>query len=319
MIRAARLHRDIQPDSPTRTPPQQRRDAALPLNPMTFRPRMFASIQGFTPLGDSAFFSTDGMAVDYWTVSHRRNASGHYVSMHPRVVLMLDGKSIPLTSDRHCAPRPYVACYVPAGTEVWSKFPTAGRLRHVDIHLTQDRLLALANSERTPSDPIFLNNANQLAILVDLLADPSKSLMHREKLAECLFLEVLHAGHAPALTEETQDIVQRLKAYVSSHVAQRIEVDDLAAISGLSRAQLNRIIKSRTGLSTYRWVLQERIAHAKALLSEGKGFAEVAVLAGFADQAHFNRVFKSITGQVPSHWMNESPNTRDASNVQYKA
>jgi len=40
---------------------------------------------------------------------------------------------------------------------------------------------------------------------------------------------------------------------------------------------------------------------------------------GFADQAHFNRVFKSLTGQVPSDWMNEPTQSVSAPILQDRA
>ena len=291
---------------------------------MTFRPRMFAAIKGFTPLGDSSSFTTEGMAVDYWHVSNSADAHGHYVSMFPRVVIVLDGKKIPLSSQRHAAHRPYVACYVPAGTEVWSRFETAGHLRHVDIHLSQDRLSALAGTDLRAREPVFLSNATALAPLVDLLADPTKSPLHREKLAECVFLELLHAGQTASVPEasDTPDttgeiLLNELKTHVARNIGRRIDVEELAGICRISRTQLNRIMQRLTGLSPYRWVLLQRIEWAKVLLSRGHGFAEVAAMAGFADQAHFNRVFKSVTGHVPSLWMiAPDPNT-DGSNVQY--
>ena len=82
---------------------------------------------------------------------------------------------------------------------------------------------------------------------------------------------------------------------------------------------LNRVMRRTSGLSPYRWVLAQRIEHAKAQLASGQSFADVALHSGFADQAHFNRVFKSLTGQVPSDWMNEPTQSVSAPILQDRA
>ncbi|OIQ32348.1 MAG: AraC family transcriptional regulator [Alphaproteobacteria bacterium MedPE-SWcel] len=272
---------------------------------MSFHPRMLAAIRGFTVMGESSSFSADGMAVDYWHVSNKANAGGHYVSMFPRLVIILDGKKIPLAAQRTGAPLPCAACYVPAGTEVWSRFDRAGDLRHVDIHLSQDRFQSLAGPGHPAQTPAFLQDARDLGTLVNLLADRDKSLLHREKLAECVVLELLHSLQTGVTRRDDTDLIRHLEAFVADNLGRRIDVQELAEVGEASRSQLNRVMQRATGCSPYRWVLLKRIERAQALLAQGCRFADVAMMTGFSDQAHFNRVFKSVTGQVPSLWMNE--------------
>ena len=54
----------------------------------------------------------------------------------------------------------------------------------------------------------------------------------------------------------------------------------------------------------HQWQMQARIEHAKSLLSARKAsLSEVAAMTGFADQAHFTRAFRKMSGTTPGRWL----------------
>lgn len=272
---------------------------------MGFHPKMFSTIHGFSLLQDNQALMLEDMAVDHWDVACAANAGGHYVSLHPRVVVVMDGGRLGVADKRDAAVQPYAAFFVPAGTELWSQVQQPSRLRHVDIHMSQRRLSRLIGDRVLPHKPIYLDELYGIAPLIDLLADTSRDPIYREKLAECVVLEVLHCGQQAIGGSGDQDWLKALEQFVEVNLSRRVDVQELAETAGLSRTQFNRIMRERTGLSPYQWMLNTRIEHAKNLLKTGNAFAEVADMTGFSDQAHFNRVFKSVTGHVPSLWINE--------------
>lgn len=82
---------------------------------------------------------------------------------------------------------------------------------------------------------------------------------------------------------------------------------DGETISGkmfMSRSQLNRKILSITGCSTAAYILQIRMGKAKRLLAsdEDTPIGEIAVKCGFADVAHFSRLFKQMCQMTPSQY-----------------
>lgn len=272
---------------------------------MGFHPKMYSTISGFSLLRDNQALMLQDMAVDHWDVACAANAGGHYVSVHPRVVVVMDGGRLGVAETRGASAQPYAAFFVPAGAELWSRVKQPSRLRHIDIHMSQRRLSHLIGSRVTPQKPIYLDELYGVAPLIDLLADTTRDPIYREKLAECVVLEVLHCGQQAIDAYHTQDWLGTLEQFVEINLARRVDVQELAETAGHSRTQFNRIMRERTGLSPYQWVLNKRIEHAKKLLKSGSTFAEVADMTGFSDQAHFNRVFKSVTGHVPSLWINE--------------
>jgi AraC-like DNA-binding protein len=91
----------------------------------------------------------------------------------------------------------------------------------------------------------------------------------------------------------------QLRRHVAENLARRIFVDELAALSGLTISQLSRSVRRQCDTTPYAFVLAERIEHAKALLQSGMNIADAAYMSGFADQSHFTRHFRRVTGMTP--------------------
>ncbi|MCX7514911.1 helix-turn-helix transcriptional regulator [Frateuria hangzhouensis] len=94
-------------------------------------------------------------------------------------------------------------------------------------------------------------------------------------------------------------------------VLERLHDDPLADLSlaelgkaaGVHPAHLARSFQRAQGMSVgeYRRALRIRRA-CQALTDDGRPIAEVAAEAGFADQSHFARVFKRMTGETPRNF-----------------
>lgn len=94
---------------------------------------------------------------------------------------------------------------------------------------------------------------------------------------------------------------QRLKDYCLFHLAEKITLDDLAALCGLGRFPFLRRFKQTVGMTPHAWLLRLRLEQACALLAGGKRtIAEVAQGVGFYDQSHFNKAFRQAFGVAPS-------------------
>jgi AraC-like DNA-binding protein len=84
-------------------------------------------------------------------------------------------------------------------------------------------------------------------------------------------------------------------------------IDDLSDKVCISPRQLEREFKKKIGVSPKFYMRMHRVNHIHRLLVEDKQLrlAEVAHYCGYADQAHFIREFKELTGDVPSLFLNE--------------
>ncbi|WP_296228868.1 helix-turn-helix transcriptional regulator [Ralstonia sp. UBA689] len=84
--------------------------------------------------------------------------------------------------------------------------------------------------------------------------------------------------------------------------ASSIALDELARLAGMSRYQVIRAFRAVTGMTPHSWQLNQRINLAKERIRSGDGISDVAQSLGFADQAHFQRVFKAYAGVTPGRF-----------------
>jgi AraC-like DNA-binding protein len=106
------------------------------------------------------------------------------------------------------------------------------------------------------------------------------------------------AGPPPCLDHAALD---RARAFLDGRRA-IVRSSELEAITGLSRYELARQFRARHGTSPYRYSLMRRLGFARGRLGDGAPLAELALSAGFADQAHFTRMFRSAYGMTPGRY-----------------
>jgi AraC-like DNA-binding protein len=93
--------------------------------------------------------------------------------------------------------------------------------------------------------------------------------------------------------------VRLARDYLDSHLDERVSLNDIAHAVDLSPYRLYRAFESETGMTPHAYQRQARIRLALQLLRKGEELAVTAMLAGFADQAHFTRHFRSRMGITP--------------------
>lgn len=91
-------------------------------------------------------------------------------------------------------------------------------------------------------------------------------------------------------------------AFIRAHRSDPLCLEDIVAACGLSRSYLIRAFRQRFGLTPHGYLLDQRVQMARAQLRRGRAIADVAQEAGFADQAHLQRVFKQHLAATPGHY-----------------
>lgn len=95
--------------------------------------------------------------------------------------------------------------------------------------------------------------------------------------------------------------IERARQFLAAekHVVRSWELE---AVTGLSRYELARQFRVVVGTSPYRYSLMRRVGLARALIARRRPLVDVALATGFADQAHFTRMFTAAFGITPARY-----------------
>jgi len=96
--------------------------------------------------------------------------------------------------------------------------------------------------------------------------------------------------------------VERARQLLDAERTRTVHSSELETITGLTRYELARQFRTTLGTSPHRYLLMRRLALARDLIHAAHPLVDVAGEAGFADQAHFTRVFKSAFGLTPARY-----------------
>lgn len=189
----------------------------------------------------------------------------------------------------------------PAELQSWSY-----RMFHLDVHWLS-RLLAETPSTRgllQRMDSQVLHSASAVQLLDRMTAalDAHHAGLQADVITclhELMLLCAETCAGESAMAAGDSDGLQAVHDFLLAHCRERITLDTLAAIAGISRYQLIRQFNRRFGMTPHALQLDMKIRQARVLLRQGASAADAAYDTGFADQSHFHRVFKSRVAVTP--------------------
>ena len=93
-----------------------------------------------------------------------------------------------------------------------------------------------------------------------------------------------------------------VRKYLEDHFAEKISLNDLENLSGLSKYNIINGFNEIFKVSPHPFQTMLRINRAKKELKNGSPPMKVALDTGFYDQSHFIRVFKEHVGLTPNQY-----------------
>ncbi|WFU04356.1 AraC family transcriptional regulator (plasmid) [Rhizobium sp. CB3171] len=288
---------------------------------MTFQPRMQNKIGGFSVIGGVHRRRWNGIVADVWNVNCAARAGGYYIAEDPRLFILLDQrgsgtssvKLSPRVQNRRQEFERERISYIPAGMELWADLDGIDFVRHLDIHFDAEvigqRLMEDLDPARLDSPRLHFSDP-QLMAIAELIAaecenpEPLHDL-YGDGLTLSLLINVLQLrGSQPRRRSELASWqLRRAVDYIEENCLRNIRLEELASLTGLSQSHFSHAFKASTGLPPHQWQTKARLERAKQLLLKGDTpLTNVAVETGFADQAHFTRVFRKNFGTTPASW-----------------
>lgn len=135
------------------------------------------------------------------------------------------------------------------------------------------------------------------------LTAPALSVLHKHSAAVMFFTQAQQWLHpAPLPLREVNDKLARAAALISEQCTDHLTLAQICDAAELSASYLIRAFKKRYGMTPHAFLLDRRIRFARDLLRRDAPLAEVALASGFADQAHFQRVFKQLSAATPGQY-----------------
>ncbi len=102
-------------------------------------------------------------------------------------------------------------------------------------------------------------------------------------------------------THRTDRNVEFARKFVEEHYREKISLNQVALLLGVSVGHLSSSFKRQTGKNFLDYVTEYKVEKAKELMESGDGYMvyEIADMLGFETSFYFSRVFKKVTGMSP--------------------
>ncbi len=118
-----------------------------------------------------------------------------------------------------------------------------------------------------------------------------------------LISEMLAEGSRGKVLNEEKGIARwlgRATDFVHDNFRTTISLEEVAQVAGVHSAHLSRVFRQKMGCTVGEYLRRLRFEFAcQQILSTERPLCEIAHDAGFADQSHFNRIFRIKMGMPP--------------------
>jgi AraC family transcriptional regulator len=110
----------------------------------------------------------------------------------------------------------------------------------------------------------------------------------------------------PALARDPR--IERAVRFIDEHFQEKISLKQVAEIANLSPYHFLRSFTATIGISPHDYIIRCRLRHAQRLIvssARSRLLADIAVEAGFYDEAHLASHFRRVFGQPPGRWLRQ--------------
>jgi AraC-like DNA-binding protein len=139
--------------------------------------------------------------------------------------------------------------------------------------------------------------------LFDTLIDPRIGPLEKQS-ASVSFMGMLQLrlGTSRSAHHKKVPRLTRAAEFIRQNCTRSLRLEEICAEASLSASHLIRAFKEEHGLTPHAYQLNCRIEFCRSQLRAGHSIADVALAAGFSDQAHFQRSFKKFVAATPGQY-----------------
>jgi AraC-like DNA-binding protein len=109
-------------------------------------------------------------------------------------------------------------------------------------------------------------------------------------------------SHAARASAGRQKLADRAKLVLSSDLARRWTLAEIAAEVGVSPVYLTQVFQQVEAMPLYRYQLRLRLARALDLLGRYDDLTRLSLDLGFSSHSHFSSAFRQVYGRTPTEF-----------------
>ena len=160
----------------------------------------------------------------------------------------------------------------------------------------------------TPALPCY-KDVSECIRRIDLLCDARTEgyqLVVKGLLFQFFYLLIFHRQKketTPVSQTKSLEKMKTILKYVEENYAERLTIDDMAALTYYSKSHFMKFFKQHMGTGFIDYLNDYRLTMAERLLrTSGSSVLEIAEQSGFDNLSYFNRIFKRKYGMSPGKW-----------------
>jgi AraC-like DNA-binding protein len=144
--------------------------------------------------------------------------------------------------------------------------------------------------------------------LYDVLSDRQVDHLHKHETVLNFMIDVQQSlSTVSAAPARSNAGLVRAAEFIHDNCTRSIKLKEICSAADLSAAYLIRAFKAQYGMSPHAYLINCRIEFSRQQLRLGRPLAEVALAAGFCDQAHLQRSFKKFVAATPGQYRAKPP------------
>ncbi len=178
--------------------------------------------------------------------------------------------------------------------------PWSYRMLYIDVPWLRETQGFTPFAAISTTQPELYSGLNQL---FDTLIDPQREPLQKETAAiSFMGLVNLRLGASRPTQGKKTPRLRHAAEFIRQNCTRSLRLDEICAVANLSPSHLIRAFKEVHGLTPHAYQLNCRIEFCRSQLRAGHPIADVALGAGFSDQAHFQRSFKKFVAATPGQY-----------------
>ena len=159
------------------------------------------------------------------------------------------------------------------------------------------------------SQPDYLIYGINMAIRHQLETDPHGCSLYVEHLMNAMSVHLLknYCTIQPKLKNYGDGLssykLRQAIDYINDNLDRNIKISDIGKQINISQYYFSRLFRESTGVSPYRYVIQQRVAKAKQLITQNQmTLNDIALECGFSSQTQMTLHFRKLTGLTPKKY-----------------